>query len=153
MSAQSRKITFNFDRHKQALEHENAALQTVLKTMSWRAKSALLATDQGLVELTDNFSPTSNTLKSSILLSFCAAFLALASAAAVMWMADVTDLAIKTSVCLSLWCVVLVLALVYFLYIVKRTKLQKACSELSHAFKKDIDNLVQQSSGLEDLDF
>lgn len=46
------KISFSFELHKMKLQQGSAELYQALRTMSWHAKTVQLATDEGLVELT-----------------------------------------------------------------------------------------------------
>jgi hypothetical protein len=44
-SVLNQRVTYSFDYHKKMLQSTSADLHLTIKTMSWRAKSALLASD------------------------------------------------------------------------------------------------------------
>ena len=90
-------------------------------------------------ELTDNFNPTQNTLKSSFLISISAGFLALTTTASVLWCFDVTERVWKITLPSVAFLLTFCVALVYFLYFAKRQKLHTAIKSLATAFNKDID--------------
>ena len=45
MEGEKVNISFNFDHHKESIKGESAEVYRALKTMSWRAKSGVLASD------------------------------------------------------------------------------------------------------------
>jgi hypothetical protein len=45
VSPRIEKVSFSFDYHKQNLKHGSAEVYEALKTMEWRAKSTMLASD------------------------------------------------------------------------------------------------------------
>ena len=126
-----KRVSFSFDHHKQTLKTESAEVYNVLKTMSWkRAKQAVFASDKGLQELTDSFSPTGNNLKSSLLFSLFVGTICFSVAVAVMWLLEAENKAIKWSLSMIALVFGFLVSLVYFLYFQKRSKLEKAVEDL-----------------------
>ena len=110
------RINFSFDHHRQHLKNDSAVLYSALKTMTWRAKSVALASDQGLSELTDTFNPTANRLKSAILLSFCVGCLALCSMTSLIYLLQIEYAEVRWILATCALLLGTGIALVYFLY-------------------------------------
>ncbi len=90
-----------------------------MKTMSWHTKTAQLATDQGLKELTD-FSSILKTLPHSILMSLMIACIIFSSVTSLLFLCDVKDPKIKWPIAGFFFIFGIIVGLIYFLYFYKR---------------------------------
>jgi hypothetical protein len=105
-----------------------------LKAMEFSAKSSLLASDQGLQELTENYPNNTNKLKSKICASLMVACILFSTTVAIMFLADVKDTSVKAGISVSVFFVTLLICLVYVLVISKKNRMLLAVEELSVAF-------------------
>lgn len=86
----------------------------------------MLASEQGLKELTDNFPNRSNQMKTGIFISLMVACVLFSTSIAIMYLAEVEDNIIKASVGCSVFVFGLVLGLVYMYCVSKKNRLLKA---------------------------
>jgi len=86
----------------------------------------MLASEQGLKELTDNFPNQSNQMKTGIFVSFMVACVLFSTSIAVMYLAEVENNVIKASVGCSVFILGIVLGLVYMYCVTKKNRLLKA---------------------------
>ena len=94
----------------------------------------MFASDKGLQEVTDSFSPTGNNLKSSLLFSLFVGTICFSVTVAAMWLFEAEDKAIKWSLSMIALVSGFLVSLVYFLYFQKRSKLEKAVDDLCNRF-------------------
>ena len=89
------RISFSFEHHKSSLKQSSAELYRALKLMTWRSKSTVLSSDQGLIELTSHFSSGRTSIKQSLLMSFLLACLVFSSVTALLFLIEVREARIK----------------------------------------------------------
>ena len=94
--------------------------------MSWRAKSALLASDQSLQDLIGSF----HTSTGKVLNSIAFGALCLNCMASVLSLSNVEDVRIKWPLALLAFFVGLILGLIWFWYLKRNRWLYKAVKEL-----------------------
>jgi hypothetical protein len=132
------KISFSFEHHRQTLKQNSAELYQALRLMTWRAKSTILASDQGLNELTSNFSSSQNSLKSSVLFSLLLGCVLFSTTTGLLYLIEVKDARVKWPISAFFFLLGFALGLLYFLYFLKRQKIARAVSDLSNSFQKDV---------------
>lgn len=81
--------------------------------MEWRAKSTLLASDQGLKELTDLSPKSSNRMVLGIFASFLVACILFSTTVAVLYLADVEEAIIKVAISLTVFLLAFAAGIVY----------------------------------------
>ena len=134
------KISFSFELHKQALQQGSAELYQALRTMSWHAKTVQLATDEGLLDLTQKIG--SNSLADNWLKSFTNALLSFTSISSLLYVIGVTDPSIKWPIALFAFLDAYVLSVIYHICFKRNNNLNKAVQKLALAFEKDVANLL-----------
>ena len=108
------------------MRQESAELYQALRTMTWRAKSTLLASDQGLKELTESFSSTSKTLKPSIFTSLIFSCIIFSTVSALLFLINVESVTIKLSVAVGCFVGTFMCSISYFVYYQKRGRILNA---------------------------
>ena len=151
-SPTQQRISFSFEHHKSSLKQSSAELYRALKLMTWRSKSTLLSSDQGLIELTSHFSSGQTSIKSSILMSFLLACVFFSSVTALLFLIEVREASIKWPISAAAFVFGLVAGMVYFLYFLKRQKILRAVSDLTNSFQKDVHNLLTSPTDLRTMD-
>ena len=151
-SPTQQRISFSFEHHKSSLKQSSAELYRALKLMTWRSKSTLLSSDQGLIELTSHFSSGQTSIKSSILMSFLLACVLFSSVTALLFLIEVKEASIKWPIAAAAFVFGLVAGMVYFMYFLKRQKILQAVSDLTNSFQKDVHNLLTSPTDLRTMD-
>ena len=97
--------------HKQSLKNSSHEVYQALKAIEWRAKSCQLASDQGLNELNGN--KTQHKGK-GICASVILAILCFSLMAALCYVININEVAIKVPLAVAAFLVGLVIGLTYF---------------------------------------
>jgi hypothetical protein len=133
-SPTTQRISFSFEHHKSSLKQTSAELYKALKLMTWRSKSTVLSSDQGLLELTSHLSTGENSLKYNFVMSLLLGCLLFSAVTSLLFLIDVNDARIKWPIAVAFFVIGFVIGVVYFFYFLKRQKILRAVSDLTNSF-------------------
>ncbi len=133
-SPTTQRISFSFEHHKSSLKQSSAELYKALKLMTWRSKSTVLSSDQGLIELTSHLSTGKNSLKYNFVMSLLLGCLLFSSVTALLYLIDVHDAKIKWPIAVAFFVIGFIIGLVYYFYFLKRQRILRAVSDLTNSF-------------------
>ncbi len=133
-SPTTQRISFSFEHHKSSLKQTSAELYKALKLMTWRSKSTVLSSDQGLLELTSHLSTGENSLKYNFAMSLLLGCLLFSVVTSLLFLIDVNDARIKWPIAVAFFVIGFIIGVVYFFYFLKRQKILRAVSDLTNSF-------------------
>lgn len=119
--------------------------------MTWLSKSELLASDQGLQKLKENFwSPAA--IRNRTLICLLAAFVTFSTVTGLLYLINVQSPAIKWPIAMGFMFVGFMVPFCYFTCFRQRQVVKKAFDDLATSFQKDVSNLLKIESDLRTLD-
>lgn len=119
--------------------------------MTWRSKSTLLASDQGVIELTSHLS-SGVSLTHKFLMSLLLGCLFFSTVTALLYLIDVREPHTKWPIAVASLVVGFIIGTVYYYYFLRRQKILRAVSDLANSFQKDVHNLLSSPTDLRLLD-